>query len=226
MANEIEVLANELKFTKEEVKEMIKNKSEENLEKVIINYHFYLKNVVSKICRKYNNLNLYDDFMQEAEIPLIKTYWDYDESKHADFTTILKIRIEGYIQQMYNDNYRTVAVPKHAFKDKKIQSMSILMNDFIDIDTYAENGNTLDISYDICVDNTNEIHKIFKTFLSDKQFFILYHCKGFDMQKPKTTTEVGQYFNCTRQPIERELKKIEQLIAENKNKFTGVIGND
>lgn len=226
--NEYEVWQPTDKATKEEVLKWIEDKSEENLEKIILQYHFFIKGIVGRLCKQYGDMNLYKDFIQEAQIPLIKTYWDFDTTKEADFTTILKIRIEGYIQQMYNDNYRTVATPKHAFKEKKITSMSILMNDYIDINEYEEaisdsdiGIKTDDLSYEVEYDDTNEIQQILKTFLSDKQFFIISHSYGFNMKKKKSSTEISKYFNCTRQPIEREIKKIEQLIAENKNKFMG-----
>jgi len=222
MANEYEVFKHKNGVNKEKVKAWLENKNDENLNNIILQYHYFVKGIVGKLIKQYNCPELFDDFMQDAQIPLIKTYWDYDFNKKADFTTILKIRIEGYIQQMYNDNYRTIAVPKHAFKEKKIKSMSILMNDYIDIDEFSKEENIKnDLSYEIDYDETNEIQKILKTFLSDKQFFIISNAYGFNMKKKKSATKIGKYFNCTRQPIEKEIKKIEQLIAENKSKFIG-----
>lgn len=218
MANEYEMFKHKNVVNKEKVKEWLENKNNENLNNIILQYHYFVKWIVGKLIKKYNCPELFDDFMQDAQIPLIKTYWDYDFDKKADFTTILKIRIEGYIQQMYNNNYRTIAVPKHAFKEKKIKSISILMNDYIDIE---EENIKNDLSYEIDYDKTNEIQKILKTFLSDKQFFIISNAYGFNMKKKKSATEIGKYLNCSRQQIEKEIKKIKQLIAENKSKFIG-----
>lgn len=215
MANEYE---HKNGVNKEKVKEWLENKNDENLNNIILQYHYFVKGIVGKLMKQYNRPELFDDFMQDAQIPLIKTYWDYDFNKKADFTTILKIRIEGYIQQMYNDNYRTIAVPKHAFKEKKIKSISILMNDYINIE---EENIKNDLSYEIDYDETNEVQKILKTFLSDKQFFIISNVYGFNMKKKKSATEISKYLNCSRQQIEKEIKKIKQLIAENKTKFIG-----
>ena len=130
--------------------------------------------------------------------------------------------------------FRSHLFPSHdtAFKEKKITSMSILMNDYINIDNYNDSMNEKDIgvltdnlSYEVDYDETNEIQQILKTFLSEKQFFIISHSYGFNMKKKKSATEISKYFNCNRQTIEKEIKAIEQLIADNKIKFIGECKN-
>ena len=219
MANEYEKrdLKSFIVKDKDKVKLWLTEKNEENLNNIILQYHYFVKSIVGKLIKNYNNKNLFDDFLQDAQIPLIKTYWDYDVNKGADFTTILKIRIEGYIQQMYNDNYRVIATPKHAFKEKKIKSMSILNNDYLDINDKSLNHHSY--LYEINDDSTNDINRIMKKILPERKYFILSEHYGFNMKTKKSLKQLSETLKCSVYFIKQEIEEAKQLIAENKNKF-------
>ena len=206
--------------TKEQISDWLSDKNENNLKKIMTQYEPFVKSVVSKICRNYGCYGNYEDFLQEAYIPLLKTYWDYDQSRGADFTTILKIRIEGYIQQMYNQNYRLVSVPKHAFKEKSVDNVSILLNDYYDIS--SPEVQNLYYKYDIeCKADT--IRDILKSILSPRQFLIISKHSGFFGQQKQSATKIAEYFGLSRKTMERDIIKIKDIIAQNKNKFKGEI---
>ena len=204
--------------TKEQISEWLSDKNEDNMMNIIKQYDRFVKSIVSKICRTYNCYENYNDFIQEAHIPLIKTYWDYDKDKGADFTTILKIRIEGYIQQMYNENYRLVAVPKSAFIKKSVDNISILYNEYYDIN--SPSIRSIPTKYkDECVSNT--IRKKLKLILTPKQYYIIANNNGFDNKIKLSATKIGEHLGLCRKTVEAEIFKIKNIIAQNKNIFKG-----
>lgn len=206
--------------TKEQISDWLSDKNDDNLKKIITQYEPFVKGVVSKICRNYGCYDNYNDFMQEAHIPLLKTYWDYDKSRGADFTTILKIRIEGYIQQMYNQNYRLVSIPKNAFKEKSVDNVSILLNDYYEI----SNPEVQNLYYNHDTEcKANDIRDILKSILSPRQFLIISKHSGFFGQQKQSATKIAEYFGLSRKTMERDIIKIKDIIAQNKNKFKGEI---
>ena len=207
--------------TKEQISEWLSDKNEDNLKKIVSQYDKFLKSVVYKICSNYNCQSNYNDFMQEAYIPLIKTYWDYDKDKGADFTTILKIRIEGYIQQMYNSNYKLISTPKNVFKEKKIDNISILLNDYYDIDN-PDIQNSMYYKYDDECKSSN-IRNILKEILTPKDFYIISKNCGFFGQKKQSATKIAEHFGVSRKTMEKNINQIKSIIAQNKNKFKGEI---
>lgn len=206
--------------TKEQISDWLSDKNEDNLKKIISQYENFVKGVVSKICRNYGCYDNYEDFLQEAYMPLLKTYWDYDKSRGADFTTILKIRIEGYIQQMYNQHYRLVSIPKHAFKEKSVDSVSILLNDYYDIS--SPEVQNLYYKHDTeC--KADDIRDILKSILSPRQFLIISKHSGFFEQRKQSATKIAEYFGLSRKTMEKNIIEIKHIIAQNKNKFKGEI---
>ena len=204
--------------TKEQISEWLSDKNEDNMKNIIKQYDRFVKATVSRICRNYNCYNNYNDFLQEAYIPLLKTYWDYDKSKGADFTTILRIRIEGYIQQMYNENYRLVAVPKSAFIKKSVNNLSFLFNEYYDIQSPTVKN--IAVNYDNeCISST--IREKLKTILSPRQYYIISKNNGFDNQIKMSATKIGEVLGSSRKTIEAEIVKIKEIIAQNKNIFEG-----
>lgn len=206
--------------TKEQISEWLSDKTHDNMMKIITQYHYFVKGKVGKLCRLYNCINNYEDFMQDAQIPLIKTYWDYDKSKGADFTTILSIRIEGYIQQMFNDNYKLIATTKHLHKNKSITNMSILMNDYYNI-------------YDDFVMNKAEdykdkhsvvsIRQSLKKILTPRQYLIIALSWGFGGRVKQSKESVAKILSSNRKAITKELEVINNKIMMNKNLFKGEI---